>query len=35
MDLPFRRLDPEVPLPVAQHAGDAGLDLCANASQRG
>jgi dUTP pyrophosphatase len=31
MDLPFRRLDPEVPLPVAQHAGDAGLDLCANA----
>lgn len=30
MDLPFRRLAPDVALPVAQHAGDAGLDLCAN-----
>ena len=31
MELPFRRLDPGAALPVAQHAGDAGLDLCANA----
>ena len=27
MELPFRRLRPEAVLPVAQHAGDAGLDL--------
>jgi dUTP pyrophosphatase len=25
--LPFRRLDPEAPLPERAHAGDAGLDL--------
>ncbi|MEX1263618.1 MAG: dUTP diphosphatase [Actinomycetota bacterium] len=31
MELPFRRLDPEATLPSSQHAGDAGLDLCANA----
>ena len=31
MELPFRRLDPEATLPSAQHVGDAGLDLCANA----
>lgn len=30
MELPFRRLDAEATLPIAQHAGDAGLDLCAN-----
>ena len=29
MDLPFRRLDPAARLPLAQHTGDAGLDLCA------
>jgi dUTP pyrophosphatase len=27
MELPFRRLRPEAELPVAQHPGDAGLDL--------
>jgi dUTP diphosphatase len=27
MDLPFQRLDPSAELPVAQHPGDAGLDL--------
>jgi dUTP pyrophosphatase len=27
MELPFRRLDPDAELPVAQHEGDAGLDL--------
>ena len=27
MRIPIRRLDPGLPLPVAQHAGDAGLDL--------
>jgi dUTP pyrophosphatase len=27
MELPFRRLRPEGELPVAQHPGDAGLDL--------
>ena len=27
-DLPFRKLRPEAQLPSAQHAGDAGLDLC-------
>lgn len=27
MDLPFRRLDPEVELPAYAHPGDAGLDL--------
>jgi dUTP pyrophosphatase len=27
MELPFQRLDPAAQLPVAQHAGDAGLDL--------
>ena len=25
--IPIRRMDPGVPLPAAQHAGDAGLDL--------
>ena len=29
-ELLFRRLDPGAALPGAQHAGDAGLDLCAN-----
>jgi len=27
--IPIRRLDPGLPLPAAQHAGDAGLDLYA------
>jgi dUTP pyrophosphatase len=27
-ELPFRKLRPEAKLPAAQHAGDAGLDLC-------
>ncbi len=27
MQLPFKRLRPEAELPVAQHPGDAGLDL--------
>jgi len=27
MQIRIRRLDPEVPLPRAQHAGDAGFDL--------
>ncbi len=27
MELPFKRLDPLAELPVAQHPGDAGLDL--------
>ncbi len=27
MDIPVRRLDPSVPLPRAQHPGDAGVDL--------
>ena len=27
MELPFQRLDPAAQLPVAQHAGDAGMDL--------
>lgn len=27
MDLPFKRLDPEVALPERAHPGDAGLDL--------
>ncbi len=27
MDLPFKRLRPEGPLPSSQHPGDAGLDL--------
>jgi dUTP pyrophosphatase len=31
MELPFRRLDPGAALPEAQHPGDAGLDLRANA----
>ena len=31
MELPFRRLDPQARLPDSQHAGDAGIDLCANA----
>ena len=31
MELPFRRLDPGASLPEAQHLGDAGLDLRANA----
>ena len=29
MQIPVRRLDPELPLPAAQHEGDAGLDLLA------
>ena len=29
--IPIRRLDPGLPLPVAQHAGDAGIDLHAAA----
>jgi dUTP pyrophosphatase len=29
--IPIRRLDPGLPLPAAQHAGDAGLDLHAAA----
>jgi dUTP pyrophosphatase len=31
MELPFRRLDAAASLPEAQHPGDAGLDLRANA----
>ncbi len=31
MEVPFRRLDPGAVLPEAQHPGDAGLDLRANA----
>ncbi|HEY1330703.1 MAG TPA: dUTP diphosphatase [Actinomycetota bacterium] len=31
MRLPFKRLDPTVPLPSYAHAGDAGLDLRSNA----
>ena len=27
-ELPFRKLRPDAKLPSAQHAGDAGLDLC-------
>ena len=27
-ELPFRKLRPDAKLPAAQHAGDAGLDLC-------
>jgi dUTP pyrophosphatase len=27
--IPLRRLDPGLPLPAAQHAGDAGIDLYA------
>ena len=29
MHIPIRRLDPGLPLPAAQHDGDAGLDLYA------
>lgn len=29
MELPFKRLDPEAPLPSYAHPGDAGLDLSA------
>jgi dUTP pyrophosphatase len=29
MRIPIRRLDPGLPLPAAQHIGDAGLDLYA------
>ena len=29
MQIPIRRLDPELPLPAPQRAGDAGLDLYA------
>jgi dUTP pyrophosphatase len=31
VEIPVRRLDPDLPLPAAQHAGDAGLDLLARA----
>lgn len=31
-DLPFKRLDPEAPLPSRAHPGDAGLDLVAAAN---
>ena len=31
MDLPFKRLDPTVPLPSYAHPGDAALDLASNA----
>ena len=27
MQIPLRRLDPDLPLPAAQHPGDAGYDL--------
>jgi len=27
VELPFKRLDPQVPLPERAHSGDAGLDL--------
>jgi dUTP diphosphatase len=30
MNLPFKRLDPTVPLPSYAHAGDAGVDLRSN-----
>jgi dUTP pyrophosphatase len=30
LNLPFRRLDPTVPLPERAHPGDAGLDLASN-----
>jgi dUTP pyrophosphatase len=30
MDLPFKRLDPTVPLPALAHPGDAGVDLRSN-----
>jgi dUTP pyrophosphatase len=30
MRIPVRRLDPALPLPAAQHAGDAGYDLRAS-----
>jgi dUTP diphosphatase len=29
MQIPIRRLDPDLPLPGAQHPGDAGIDLYA------
>jgi dUTP pyrophosphatase len=29
MRIPVSRLDPDLPLPAQQHAGDAGYDLCA------
>jgi dUTP diphosphatase len=29
VELPFKRIDPSAQLPIAQHSGDAGLDLCA------
>jgi dUTP pyrophosphatase len=29
VQIPVRRLDPDLPLPTAQHEGDAGLDLVA------
>jgi dUTP pyrophosphatase len=32
--IPIRRLDPELPLPTAQHAHDAGYDLHARADTR-
>lgn len=31
MRIPIRRLDPGLPLPAAQHVGDAGIDLYAAA----
>lgn len=34
MRIPIRRLDPELPLPAAQHLDDAGYDLHARADTR-
>jgi dUTP pyrophosphatase len=34
MIIRVRRLDPDVPLPASQHAGDAGFDLTARAGAR-
>ena len=28
VDIPIRRLDPELPMPAYAHPGDAGADLC-------
>ncbi|MEY3362274.1 MAG: hypothetical protein RL531_1993 [Actinomycetota bacterium] len=34
MRIPLRRLDPDLPLPAAQHSGDAGYDLQAREDAR-